>query len=104
MKFDYKNKNPFFNRVIFYDKTNELIQNSEFVICHHSSGYWQAIYDFKKILFLTDINLEHYNQNSTIRDNANLLNLNSIDTSDDITFLDKTINIEIYKNILKDYF
>ena len=40
----------------------------------YSSGYWQAIYDFKKILFLTDINLEHYNQNSTIRDNANLLN------------------------------
>lgn len=104
LKFDYKNTNPFFNRLIFYDKTNELIQNSELVICHHSSGYWQAIYDFKKILFLTDINLEYYNQNSTIRDNANLFNLNSIDTNDDVTFLDKTINIEVYKNILNDYF
>jgi len=52
-KYHYK-INPFKNRNIIYKKTPNLIQHSELVIGHNSSGLDQAIVDSKPILLFKD--------------------------------------------------
>ena len=103
-KYDYKSRKIFGNRSLHYGKTNELIKGSKFVICHQSSGYWQAIYEKKYIIFLTDNNLKKYNQNLRIKYNANLLGSKTIDTNDDIRFINFQINKKRYDQVLSKYF
>ena len=81
-----------------------MIKGSKFVICHQSSGYWQAIYEKKYIIFLTDNNLKKYNQNLRIKYNANLLGSKTIDTNDDIRFINFQINKKRYDQVLSKYF
>ena len=103
-KYEYDDEKIFGDRILHYGKTNELIKKSKFVICHHSSGYWQAIYEKKKIIFLTDHNLNKFNQNIKVKNNADLLGLKTIDTKDNIDLFNFKLDKKKYEKILQDYF
>ena len=84
-KYDYT-FNPFKNRQIIYKKTPNLVQHSEIVLGHKSSGLDQAIVDYKPILIFKDkgfINLK----NNIIHKFARVYGINSIWTHE----LTKTI-------------
>ena len=53
-KYDYT-VNPFKNRQIIYKKTPNLVQHSEIVLGHKSSGLDQALVDHKPILIFKDV-------------------------------------------------
>lgn len=104
LKYNYESDKYFDGRKIFYGDTNNLIKNSDLVICHQSSGYWQAIYDKKKLIFLTDVNLEKYNQNYQILNNANFLNSSIYETNSKLNNIDLRIDESKYDCVLKKYF
>lgn len=52
-KANYKTKNPFQNRPIYFDKTCELVKDSEFVVAHASTSISFAILHKKPIYFLS---------------------------------------------------
>ena len=78
-KYDYK-INPFNNRQIIYKKTSQLIQHSELVIGHKSSGLDQAIADFKPILLFKDEGFSDF-KNEIIHNYALTCRKNSIWTN-----------------------
>ena len=53
-KFFHSDLEKFGNRKIFYNETNKLINNSNIVIGHESSGLWQAVISKKKMILLDD--------------------------------------------------
>jgi hypothetical protein len=53
-KYQYESSAIFGNRDIFYHKTNELIQHSNLVLGHCSSGLMQAVVDMKPIILMLD--------------------------------------------------
>ena len=75
-KYKYK-INPFKNRQIIYKKTPNLIQHSEIVLGHKSTGLDQALVDFKPLLMFKDIGFSDY-QNKLINNIALSYKLNSI--------------------------
>lgn len=103
-KYDYKNKSPFGKREVYYGMTNELIMNSKLILCHSSSGFWQGIYNKKKIVFLTDINLQLYNQNYVIKNNAKFLDTITLDLLNKNYQINMKINHDRYDDILSKYF
>jgi len=79
-KYDYT-INPFKNRQIIYKKTPNLVQHSELVLGHKSSGLDQAIVDHKPILIFKDIGFTN-EKNKQINKFARVYGINSIWTSE----------------------
>lgn len=104
-KFNYKN-NPFNNRQIIYKKTQNLIQHSEIVIGHKSTGLDQAIVDLKPLLIFKDIGFSS-SQNKLISNIALSYKLNSIWT-DQLTkasfHKNNYVNLNDYKETISEYF
>jgi len=61
-KYKYNDSNIYEGRKIIYDKTNQLIQHSELVFCHTSTGVYQAIVDRVKIIILHDDTFSQYKE------------------------------------------
>ena len=77
-KYNYK-KNPFYNRKIFYHKTPNLIQHSQFVIGHKSMALHQAIINYKRIILLKDKDFSKL-KNNHIDNLARLYGINAMVT------------------------
>ena len=103
-KYDY-DTNPFKNREIVYKKTPNLIQHSELVLGHKSSGLDQAIVDFKPMLIFKDKGYTE-GKNKEINKFAKIHGINPIWTNE----LTKTnfeknncVNLIRNKEIIKKY-
>ncbi len=57
-KANYKDENPFFGNKIFYGKTDELIKNSKFIICHASTAISFGVLYKKPLLFIDSSSYE----------------------------------------------
>jgi hypothetical protein len=79
-KYDYT-VNPFKNRQIIYKKTPNLVQHSELVLGHKSSGLDQAIVDHKPILIFKDVGFTN-EKNKQINKFASVYGINSIWTAE----------------------
>ena len=79
-KYDYT-VNPFKNRQIIYKKTPNLVQHSELVLGHKSSGLDQAIVDHKPILIFKDVGFTN-EKNKQINKFARVYGINSIWTGE----------------------
>jgi len=64
-KYKYENVNLYNNRKIVYDKTNQLIQHSELVLGHSSTGVYQAVIDRKPLITLIDPTFTEYKKRHT---------------------------------------
>jgi hypothetical protein len=103
-KYDYK-ANPFKNRQIIYKKTSNLIQHSELVLGHRSSGLEQAIVDYKPVLILKDQGFNNL-KNKLIDSFARSYRLNSTWTNElTKTYFEKNNQVKknLYKEIIKEY-
>ena len=103
-KYDYT-VNPFKNRQIIYKKTPNLVQHSELVLGHKSSGLDQAIVDHKPILIFKDVGFTN-EKNKKINKFALVYGINSTWTHE----LTKTnfeknnyVNIVRNKKIINKY-
>ncbi len=103
-KYDYK-INPFKNRQIIYKKTSNLVQHSELVLGHRSSGLEQAIVDYKPLLIFKDRGFSNL-KNKLIYNFARSYRLNSIWTNElTKTNFEKNNQVKkaLYKKIIKEY-
>ena len=103
-KYDYK-VNPFKNRQIIYKKTSNLVQHSELVLGHRSSGLEQAIVDYKPLLIFKDQGFNNL-KNKLIYNFARSYRLNSIWTNElTKTYFEKNNQVKkaLYKKIIKEY-
>ena len=103
-KYDYT-VNPFKNRQIIYKKTPNLVQHSEIVLGHKSSGLDQALVDHKPILIFKDVGFTN-EKNKKINKFALVYGINSTWTHE----LTKTnfeknnyVNIVRNKKIINKY-
>jgi hypothetical protein len=80
-KYKYNDSNIYGGRKIIYDKTNQLIQHSELVLCHTSTGVYQAIIDKIKIVLLHDDTFTQYKKKH-IDLMANLINIIPVNSGD----------------------
>jgi hypothetical protein len=103
-KYDYK-VNPFEDRQIIYKKTSNLVQHSELVLGHRSSGLEQAIVDNKPLLIFKDQGFNNL-KNKLIDSFAKSYRLNSIWTNElTKTYFEKNNQVkkDLYKEIIKEY-
>ena len=104
-KYDYIS-NPFKNRDIIYKKTPNLIQHSELVLGHKSSGLDQAIVDYKPILIFKDLGFNNP-KNKEIHKFAGVYGINPIWTNQlTKTNFEKNNNVNLVcnKKIINKYF
>lgn len=104
-KYDF-NINPFKNREIIYKKTSNLIQHSELVIGHKSSGLDQAIVDYKPIFIFKDRGFNN-EKNRQIEKLARVYGINFIWTDQlTRTYFENNNNINRTRNqkIIRKYF
>ena len=104
-KFKYEDETIYGDREMIYGKTNQLIQHSDLVLGHASSGIYQSIIDRKPLILLNDQTFISDKQ-SQIPPIAEWLNVKCILTTKfsptDLNNLDK--NLLIYKKIEEQYF
>jgi hypothetical protein len=103
-KYHY-NSNPFQNRRIIYNKTQNLIQHSELVIGHKSTILWQATVENKPLFLFYDISLRDL-KNKHIYDLSKVFGINAIWTNQltKSTFeKSKVVNVIYNKKLVKKY-
>ena len=104
-KYKYEDENIFGDREMLYGKTNQLIQHSELVLSHASSGAYQSIIDKKPLILLNDLTFEK-NKKFVIPIIAEWLNVKCIWTNEfSSKNLDKLyINSSHFTTIEEQYF
>jgi len=103
-KYHYKS-NPFQNRRIIYNKTQNLIQHSELVIGHKSTILWQAVVENKPLLLFYDIGLKD-KKNITIQNFSKILGINAIWTNQltkSIFLNSNRVDVICNKKLVKKY-
>lgn len=103
----YKSSNYFNGRLVYFDKTAQLIVNSEFVIAHCSTSISYAVLSQKPILFVFDDNIKNnmkYFYNNIISFAQNL-DCNIVNYSEPlpINFNKIKINYNFYNNYKYNY-
>jgi hypothetical protein len=78
-KYKYDDEKLYGGRKMYYGNTNQLIQNSELVIGHNSTGLYQAVIDRKNIITFTDSTLSDY-KNFATNAFAKMLNIKTFNT------------------------
>lgn len=106
-KFSYPDSGCFGGREVYYRCTNQLIQHSDLVIGHSSSGLWQCTVDDKPVLLLQDQYLLCSKNNATA-DMAAFLNAALSATSDVtgeyIKWVMTNIDAQHNQSLIKKYF
>ena len=103
----YKSSNYFNGRLVYFDKTAQLVVNSEFVIAHCSTSISYAVLSQKPILFVFDDNIKNnmkYFYNNIISFAQNL-DCNIVNFSEPlpINFNKIKINYNFYNNYKYNY-
>ena len=105
-KYFHNNLEKFGNRKIFYNETNKLINNSNIVIGHESSGLWQAVISKKKMILLDDPSFTEIKKqaikNMSIFLDLKVFDLNTISKKNIIDYFDNYN--KSYDNLIYEYF
>ena len=106
-KYKYQNESIYGDRQMIYDKTNQLIQHSDFALGHCSSGLFQAIISKKPIILLDDPSFSDFKKNN-IKSFSEFLKakimLTNNFSSNDFNVELKNENVEHYEILEEKYF
>jgi len=104
-KYEYPDEGLYGGRKMIYRKTQQLIQSSEFVLGHTSSGMFQALVSMKPIILLRDPTFSKYKDNG-ISQLSKFLNIEAILTTGfSSSHLDNlSCDKEYYNDIIEKYF
>lgn len=101
----YKTNNPFLGREIIFDKTCELVKDSNFVLTHHSTAISYPILFNKPIIFLNSDELENkmpdlYDLTIYLGDylNCKVVNFDKFEDKKDLNLMVDTIKYNGYIN------
>jgi hypothetical protein len=103
----YKINNPFLGRQIIFEKTCELVKDSNFVLTHHSTAISYPILFNKPIIFLNSCELEQkmpdlYDLTIYLGDylNCEVVNFDELNDTNDLNLV---IDISKYNNYINKY-
>ena len=102
---EYRNKNYFHNREIFYGKTKDLVYNSDIVIAHQSTGMSFAIIYEKPIIIIINKQFHNLHIGQSCLYKQRVLNTNYIDFCSGKNDLPEILRIDTkcYKDYKYEY-